>query len=89
MHLRSGAVKDEYKELFKNATGSVSLKVSLKLEHGEFARICEKIAVARWQRCIQNRVPNIQNIVPVNVPADIDGRPTAINCYPSRRVPLF
>ena len=39
----TGKVKEDYKELFKNATGSVSLKVSLNVEPSELPGICESL----------------------------------------------
>ncbi len=64
----TGKVKQEYAELFKNATGSASLKVSLKLEPGELAERCEELLTLYAKEDYKTAFPNIQNIAPVKDP---------------------
>lgn len=66
----TGKVKDEYEELFKNATGSVSLKVNLKLEPHELPGICETLLELYESDDYKEAFPNIQNIVPVKDPLE-------------------
>lgn len=68
----TGKVKAEYKELFRNATGSASLKVSLKLEADGLAGICETLLELYQLEDYKEAFPNIQNIAPVRDPAKID-----------------
>lgn len=67
----TGRVKEQYEELFKNATGSVSLKVSLDLEPGELPSICETLLTLYNAEDYKTSFPNIQNISPVNDPSKI------------------
>ncbi|ASY61145.1 DUF6119 family protein [Sinorhizobium sp. CCBAU 05631] len=67
----TGRVKREYQDLFKNATGSVSLKVGLDLEPGELPGICETLLTLYKAEDYQTSFPNIQNISPVNDPSKI------------------
>ena len=67
----TGKVKDEYEELFKNATGSVSLKVNLKLEPDELPNICGTLLELYGKDDYKAAFPNIQNIVPVKDPLEI------------------
>lgn len=67
----TGRVKEEYEELFKNATGSVSLKVSLNLESGELPGICETLLTLYSADDYKASFPNIQNISPINDPLKI------------------
>jgi uncharacterized protein (TIGR04141 family) len=71
----TGKVKPEYQEIFKNATGSSALKVSLALEPSELAETCEKLLTLYAKDDYKLTFPNIQNIVPVRDPtkiADLD-----------------
>ena len=67
----TGKVKKEYQDLFKNATGSVSLKVSLALEPGELAATCNTLLALYEKDDYKTAFPNIQNIVPVRDPTKI------------------
>ncbi|NGN45220.1 TIGR04141 family sporadically distributed protein [Mesorhizobium sp. CGMCC 1.15528] len=67
----TGRVKKEYEELFRNATGSASLKVSLNLEPGELPGICETLLTLYDAEDYKASFPNIQNISPVNDPSKI------------------
>ncbi|QBR69980.1 sporadically distributed protein, TIGR04141 family [Beijerinckiaceae bacterium] len=67
----TGKVKKEYEELFKNATGSVALKVNLKLGPNELAQTCEKLLTLYGKEDYKAAFPNIQNIAPVKDPSKI------------------
>jgi uncharacterized protein (TIGR04141 family) len=67
----TGKVKAEYAELFKNATGSAALKVSLKLEPIELTKICETLLDLYGKDDYKTAFPNIQNIAPVKDPVQI------------------
>ncbi|MHC5308013.1 DUF6119 family protein [Bartonella sp. LJL80] len=67
----TGKVKAEYEEFFKNATGSVSLKVSLNLEPGELPDICKTLLGLYNSDGYKTSFPNIQNISPINDPLKI------------------
>ncbi|WEK58260.1 MAG: TIGR04141 family sporadically distributed protein [Candidatus Brevundimonas phytovorans] len=68
----TGSVRAEYKELFKNATGSSSLKISLKLSPSELVTICEKLLKLYKSEYYLENFPNIQNISPVSDPETIE-----------------
>ncbi len=68
----TGSVKPEYADLFKNATGSAAFKVSLKLEPSEIPGICTTLLDLYESDEYITAFPNIQNIVPVNDPSEID-----------------
>lgn len=61
----TGAVKTEHAALFKNATGSTSLKVSLKLEANELAAVCDTLLKLYEREDYLTTFPNIQNISPI------------------------
>ncbi len=67
----TGRVKEEHAELFKNATGSIALKVSLALEPQELADTCVRLLDLYGSEDYKEIFPNIQNIAPVNDPAKI------------------
>lgn len=64
----TGKVKQQYKELFKNATGSTSLKVGLRLEPDEILPLCEKLLPLYDSKEYLKSFPNIQNIIPEKDP---------------------
>lgn len=64
----TGKVKEEHKELFKNATGSIALKVSLQLESEELVDACSKLLDLYKREDFKISFPNIQNIAPVKDP---------------------
>lgn len=67
----TGKVKEEYKELFTTATGSASLKISMKISPDALAVRCEALLALYESEEYKTTFPNIQNIVPVKDPADI------------------
>jgi len=68
----TGKVKAEYKDLFSNATGSASLKISMKIDPGELAERCERLLALYDSEDYKDTFPNIQNIVPVRDPAEVN-----------------
>jgi len=68
----TGSVRDEYKDLFKNATGSSALKVSLKLSPDGLITICDKLLKLYESDDYLKNFPNIQNISPVSDPETIE-----------------
>lgn len=68
----TGKVKDEYKDLFKNATGSTSLKVGMKTQPAQLPQICEQLLGLYSDETFKDTFPNIQNISPVKDPSVID-----------------
>jgi len=68
----TGKVKDEYKELFKNATGSTSLKVGMKVEPQNLPTVCERLLELYGSNAFRESFPNIQNISPIKDPTQID-----------------
>lgn len=68
----TGKVKDEYKEIFKNATGSTSLKVGMKVEPKNLSKVCAFLLKLYESEDFRETFPNIQNISPVKDPAQID-----------------
>lgn len=68
----TGKVKAEYKDLFSNATGSASLKISMKIDPGELAERCARLLALYDSEDYKETFPNIQNIVPVRDPAEVN-----------------
>jgi uncharacterized protein (TIGR04141 family) len=67
----TGKVKKEYQNLFRNATGSVSLKVTLALERSQLSATCKTLLELYEKDDYKTVFPNIQNIAPVRDPATI------------------
>lgn len=68
----TGKVKDEHKEFFKNATGSTSLKIGMKIQPNKLSEICQTLLTLYESTIYQKTFPNIQNISPVKDPSKID-----------------
>lgn len=68
----TGKVKEEYKEIFKNATGSTSLKVGMKAQPSQLPEICGSLLELYNSTAYRETFPNIQNISPVKDPEKID-----------------
>jgi uncharacterized protein (TIGR04141 family) len=68
----TGKVKPEHATLFKNATGSIALKVSLKLEPAELVATCNTLLELYNREDYKESFPNIQNIAPIKDPTKID-----------------
>jgi uncharacterized protein (TIGR04141 family) len=67
----TGKVKEEHRTLFKTATGSASLKISLKLSPQNLAARCAALLTLYQSEEYKTTFPNIQNIVPVRDPHTI------------------
>jgi uncharacterized protein (TIGR04141 family) len=67
----TGSVKEEFQKLFRNATGSVSLKISLNLDPGQIPERCQILLRLYEAEDYKAAFPNIQNISPVNDPDKI------------------
>ncbi|MGE4919606.1 TIGR04141 family sporadically distributed protein [Yersinia enterocolitica] len=68
----TGKVKPQYIDLFKNATGSTSLKVGLKIEADELIVLCEQLLDLYSSDEYLQSFPNIQKIVPEKDPLKIE-----------------
>lgn len=67
----TGKVKAEYKEFFKNATGSSNLRISSPLAAAELADLCKKLLEIYSSNEYKVTFPDIQNVVPVRDPVII------------------
>ncbi|WP_407497028.1 DUF6119 family protein [Pseudooceanicola sp. MF1-13] len=69
----TGKVKEEYAEIFKNATGSSSLKIGSKAQPSQLPEICQTLLGLYNCTAYEETFPNIQNISPVKDPEKVDG----------------
>lgn len=67
----TGKVKEEFRALFKNATGSASLKVSMKILPADLPGVCQSLLQLYQSEEYKTSFPNIQNIAPVKDPNDV------------------
>ena len=67
----TGKVKDEYKDLFKQATGSKNLRINSSLSPGELIQLCGTLLDLYKSVEYKNTFPGIQNIAPVVDPQTI------------------
>jgi len=67
----TGKVRDEYKDLFRHATGASNLRISTDVEAGALPGLCEKLLALYKSDAYKAAFPEIQNIVPVRDPAQI------------------
>jgi uncharacterized protein (TIGR04141 family) len=68
----TGKVRDEHKDLFRHATGASNLRISTDVEAGELPALCEKLLALYASDAYKEAFPEIQNIVPVRDPAQIE-----------------
>ncbi len=68
----TGKVRDEHKELFRHATGASNLRISTDVEAGALPDLCEKLLALYQSDAYKAAFPEIQNIVPVRDPAQIE-----------------
>lgn len=68
----TGKVKEEHKALFTTATGSASLKISLKVPPNELAARCQTLLALYGSEDYRESFPNIQNIAPVKDPGEVN-----------------
>lgn len=64
----TGAVKEEYQNLFKNITGGNSLRISSKLQANEISKLCNDLIEIYKKDDYKSSFPELQNIVPVKDP---------------------
>ena len=64
----TGAVKEEYIEMFKNITGGVSLRVSSNLQANEIVGLCMSLIEIYEKEDYKISFPELQNIIPVKEP---------------------
>ncbi|HDH7541763.1 TPA: TIGR04141 family sporadically distributed protein, partial [Escherichia coli] len=67
----TGKVKPQYIDLFKNATGSTSLKVGLKVESEQLTGLCDQLLDLYFSDEYLESFPNIQKITPEKDPIKI------------------
>ncbi|MGL5839924.1 MAG: DUF6119 family protein [Sphingorhabdus sp.] len=68
----TGKVKDEHKDLFKNATGSSNIRISSVVDATGLIELCTNIFVLYQDETYKTAFPDIQNISPVRDPSVID-----------------
>lgn len=68
----TGKVREEHKDLFRHATGASNLRISTDVEASELTNLCEKLLVLYQSDTYKTSFPEIQNIVPVRDPAQIE-----------------
>ncbi|MER8648772.1 DUF6119 family protein [Mesorhizobium sp. M1121] len=68
----TGKVRDEHKDLFRHATGASNLRISTDVEAGELPDLCEKLLALYQSDAYKAAFPEIQKIVPVRDPAQIE-----------------
>jgi uncharacterized protein (TIGR04141 family) len=61
-------VKEEYKEVFKSATGSSNIRISSEAEPNDLIGLCEKLYLLYQEETYKTAFPDIQNISPVRDP---------------------
>lgn len=67
----TGKVKDEHKDVFKNATGSSNIRISSSVEPKGLIELCTKLFKLYQLETYKIEFPDIQNISPVRDPAVI------------------
>lgn len=68
----TGKVKEEYKDLFKHATGASNLRISSPLAPNELVGLCQKLLELYEDDTFKTVFPDIQNISPVKDPLVIE-----------------
>ena len=68
----TGAVREEYLELFRNATGGNSLRISTKTSADEIINLCSDLIDIYNKNDYTRSFPDIQNIQPIKDPEKID-----------------
>jgi uncharacterized protein (TIGR04141 family) len=67
----TGAVKPEYSDIFKNATGASSLRISSSVSVDQILDSCKTLIEIYGKNDYLQSFPDIQNIVPVKDPDEI------------------
>lgn len=68
----TGKVRDEHRELFRHATGGSNLRISTDVAADELAALCEKLLRLYQSDEYKAAFPEVQNIVPVRDPAQLE-----------------
>lgn len=68
----TGKVKSKYIDLFKNATGSISLRVSLKIEPEKLLDLCQQLLTLYNSDEYLTSFPNILKIKPEKDPVQVE-----------------
>lgn len=64
----TGAVKEEYSDLIRNATGSNSLKFATACEPNELVNLCLRLFDIYSLSDYETSFPDLQNITPIKDP---------------------
>jgi uncharacterized protein (TIGR04141 family) len=64
----TGKVKDEYKHLFRHATGASNLRMSSNIQSSELIELCGNLLTIYKSEEYKKTFPDIQNIIPVRDP---------------------
>lgn len=64
----TGAVKEEYKSLLSNATGSSSLRLATACEASELTNLCSNLLEIYIRRDYEESFPDLHNITPIKDP---------------------
>ncbi len=67
----TGKVKDEYKDIFKHATGAKNVRISSTASPAELVDLCSKLLTLYQDESYKTEFPGIQDISPVSDPAVI------------------
>ena len=67
----TGKVKNEYKELFRNATGASNLKISSKASPDGILKLCRQAYDVYRKDDYKESFPDVQNISPIKDPATL------------------
>jgi uncharacterized protein (TIGR04141 family) len=68
----TGKVKDEHKELFRHATGGANLRISTDIGPGQLDALSAKLLALYLSEDYKTAFPDIQNLVPVRDPAQLE-----------------
>lgn len=68
----TGKVKDEYKELVRNATGAQNLRVNSAATAAELIELCAKLYTLYESDAYQMTFPNLRSVAPVRDPTVLD-----------------
>lgn len=64
----TGAVKEEYRDLLRNATGSSSLRFATECEASELVELCSRLLEIYVRRDYEVSFPDLHNITPIKDP---------------------
>ncbi len=64
----TGAVKNEYQDTLRNATGACSLRFTTDCEPNELVELCSRLYTIYTRRDYEESFPDLQNITPIKDP---------------------